>query len=133
MEIVRSRLALVVPGADGQSQHVSRFQRDLWTAVERSNWVSASAPTSAGKSYIVRRWFRELADRAVRASRAATLVAVVPTRALVDEVSRALSDELPEGIKVRTLPFGSEGAGPVEVFVLTQERLHLLQQRPALA
>lgn len=130
MEIVRSRLSLVVPGPDGRSEQVSSFQRDLWTAVERYGWVSASAPTSAGKSFIVRRWFRELAERALRADRTAILVAVVPTRALVDEVSRALADELPGGITVRTLPYdGSEAAGPVAVFVLTQERLHLLQQR----
>jgi hypothetical protein len=130
MEIVRSRLALAVPGTDGRSAQVSRFQRDLWTAVERSDWVSASAPTSAGKSFIVRRWFRERADRALRAGRTATLVAVVPTRALVEEVSRALADELPDGVAVRTLPFaGPDAAGPVTAFVLTQERLHLLQQR----
>lgn len=130
MEIVRSRLALAVPGADGKSHAVSRFQRDLWTAVEQADWVSASAPTSAGKSFIVRRWFRERAERAVRAEQPATLVAVVPTRALVDEVSRALAADLPAGIPVRTLPFAAAStAEPVQVFVLTQERLHLLQQR----
>ena len=135
MEIVRNRLTLVVPGTDGSSAAVSRFQRDLWTAVESNDWVSATAPTSAGKSFIVRRWFREFAERSARAGETAVLVAVVPTRALVEEVSRDLAAELPEGIRVRTLPFSettaSEEAGvePVQVFVLTQERLHLLQQR----
>ncbi len=139
MEIVRSRLDLVVPGADGHSTPVSRFQRDLWTAVERDGWVSASAPTSAGKSFIVRRWFRELVDRSLAAENAgstARLVAIVPTRALVEEVSRALAAELPEAVPVRTLPWAPESAGTlarVEVYVLTQERLHVLQQRlPAL-
>jgi len=136
MEIVRSRLDLTVPGVDGHSAPVSRFQRDLWTAIEANDWVSASAPTSAGKSYIVRRWFRELAERALRADSAAVLVAVVPTRALVDEVSRELAAELPRGVPVRTLPFSAAetsvngtGSTPVQAFVLTQERLHLLQQR----
>lgn len=130
MEIVRSRLTLAVPGPDGGSEPVSLFQRDLWTEVGRANWVSASAPTSAGKSFIVRRWFRERADRAVRGGRTATLVAVVPTRALVDEVSRALAADLPADVPVRTLPFtGPAGPEPVQVYVLTQERLHLLQQR----
>lgn len=135
MEIVRSRLDLVVPGADGRSTPVSRFQRDLWTAVERTGWVSASAPTSAGKSFIVRRWFRELVDRSFAIGddeSTARLVAVVPTRALVEEVSRALAAELPEAVPVRTLPWApAPAAAParVEVFVLTQERLHVLQQR----
>jgi replicative superfamily II helicase len=102
----------------------------LWTAVDRSDWVSASAPTSAGKSFIVRRWFREQAERAIRAGTTAALVAVVPTRALVDEVSRALAAELPNGVPVRTLPItGVDDSEPVQVFVLTQERLHLMQQR----
>jgi hypothetical protein len=130
MEIVRSRLALTVAGLEGESAAVSRFQRDLWTSVERNDWVSASAPTSAGKSFIVRRWFREQAERAARARTTATLIAVVPTRALVEEVSRALAVELPDSVPVRTLPIASESDGePVQVFVLTQERLHLLQQR----
>lgn len=130
MEIVRNRLALTVPGLDGTSVAVSRFQRDLWTAVERNDWVSASAPTSAGKSFIVRRWFREQAERTARAGMTAILVAVVPTRALVDEVSRALAAELPAGVPVRTLPVaGMDDREPIQVFVLTQERLHLLQQR----
>ncbi|MCU1625036.1 MAG: box helicase [Frankiales bacterium] len=131
MEIVRSRLELVVPGPDNTSTPVSRFQRDLWTAVESADWVSASAPTSAGKSFIVRRWFRELADRALSADgQVARFVAVVPTRALVEEVSRAMAAELPREVPVRTLPW-SAGVGTerVEVFVLTQERLHVLQHR----
>lgn len=130
MEIVRSRLALSVSEVDGRSAAVSRFQRDLWTAVENNDWVSASAPTSAGKSFIVRRWFRERAARMALAGIAGALVAVVPTRALVEEVSRELVSELPDGVSVRTLPFAGEDSNePVQVFVLTQERLHLLQQR----
>ncbi|MCA1712568.1 MAG: DEAD/DEAH box helicase [Actinobacteria bacterium] len=136
MDIVRSRLSLVVPSRDGASLPVSRFQRDLWTAVDSADWVSASAPTSAGKSMIVRRWFRELVDRAVAAPqpRPRRFVAVVPTRALVDEVGRALARELPRGVPVRTVPWDANAAtAPIEVYVLTQERLHLLQQRfPAL-
>ena len=135
MEIVRSRLELAIPAMDGGSAAVSRFQRDLWTAVEHNDWISASAPTSAGKSFIVRRWFCEQAERAMRARSAATLVAIVPTRALVDEVSRALTSELPAGLLVRTLPFGGDDdIQQVQVFVLTQERLHLLlQRRPSLS
>jgi hypothetical protein len=130
MEIVRSRLALIVPGVDGRSEPVNHFQRDLWTAVNSFDWVSASAPTSAGKSFIVRRWFRERVERALRTDRTLSLVTVVPTRALVDEVSRALAIELPHSVSVRTLPFDNpDGAGPITAFVLTQERLHLLQQR----
>ncbi|MGZ6853478.1 MAG: DEAD/DEAH box helicase [Mycobacteriaceae bacterium] len=130
MEIVRSRLELKVPALGGGSASVSRFQRDLWTAVESSDWISASAPTSAGKSFIVRRWFAERAERAMRAGSPSNLVAVVPTRALVEEVSRELAYELPDGVTVRTLPFTEEQQNEqVQVFVLTQERLHLLQQR----
>jgi hypothetical protein len=90
-----------------------------------NRWLSVSAPTSAGKSYIVKRWFE---------ARAAELesfrgVYVVPTRALIDEVSRDLRRDLGEQVWVFVFPWDREiGKHPKELHVLTQERLHLLQE-----
>ena len=60
---------------------------------------------------------------------------LVPTRALIEEVGRELERELGRDVGVRTLPWDDEiSTARKEVFVFTQERLHLLLQRdPALA
>ena len=110
---------------------VNRFQRQLWDQVRNQGWMSVSAPTSAGKSFILARWICEL----MRASEVATVVYLVPTRALISQVERDLrklfSREGLEDVSVSALPLlkpADEGAEPIRrrVFVFTQERLHIL-------
>ncbi len=131
LEVVRSRLEFAVPTSDGRSVPVSKFQRQMWTALRNAQWVSASAPTSTGKSRIIRMWLRDTLETATGIGDETTrLAVVVPTRALVDEVSADLRSDLPPGVQVTTLPWDARATqAPAEVFVMTQERLHLLQQR----
>lgn len=126
--VVRTRLELSVPSAAGSSFGVNRFQRDFWSAAQQSGWLSVSAPTAAGKSFIVRRWIQER----LATSEEFRCVYVVPTRALIEEVRRELEAELGNLAGVRTLPWDDEiGSLSREVFVFTQERLHLLLQKDA--
>lgn len=128
MDVIRRRLELTIAPVVGESIFASTFQRDFWTAATSARWVSVSAPTSAGKSYIVKRWFE---DQAMTAE-AFDGVYLVPTRALIDEVSADLREDFGERVRVHTLPWDADIDGPQrQVFVLTQERLHLLQQRDA--
>lgn len=130
LDVIRSRLELAIPTPDGRALRVSRFQRTMWTALNQANWISASAPTSAGKSRVIRMWFAEVTERAKHEAGAVRLAVVVPTRALVDEVSAELRTTLPFGVQVTSLPWdGRATQAPAEVFVMTQERLHLLQQK----
>ncbi|ADO75134.1 DEAD/DEAH box helicase [Stigmatella aurantiaca] len=117
---------------------VNRFQRRLWDEVRNQGWMSVSAPTSAGKSFILARWICEL----MRTSTVATVVYVVPTRALISQVERDLrdlfKDEGLQDVSVSALPIlkADSDAEPVRrrVFVFTQERLHiLLSAKPDLA
>jgi hypothetical protein len=127
LDVVRRRLELAIPIAGGEIVAGNPFQRRLWTAVENARWVSVSAPTSAGKSYIVRRWFEEcLADR-----EQFTGIYVVPTRALIEEVGVDLNGQFAElDVGIYSIPWDAEVAErPRKVLVVTQERLHLLQQR----
>lgn len=110
----------------GHSTLVNDFQRRFWSAANEFQWVSLSAPTSAGKSYIVKRWVssRIALHQSYRA------VYLVPTRALIDEVSRDLQHELGSSVSLITLPWDTRvGELDHEVYVLTQERLHVLLQR----
>jgi hypothetical protein len=127
LDVVRRRLELAIPVAGGDVVPGNPFQRRFWSAVEQAAWVSVSAPTSAGKSYIVRRWFEEqLADRTHF-----TGIFVVPTRALIEEVGADLTTQFATlDVGIYTLPWDAEVAERArKILVLTQERLHLLQQR----
>lgn len=55
----------------------SRFQTDFWAAAQDNKWVSVSAPTAAGKSYVVKRW---IIDEVFK-NEQTTVCYIVPTRA----------------------------------------------------
>lgn len=127
LDVVRRRLELAIPITGGDVVAGSPFQRRFWTAVENARWVSVSAPTSAGKSYIVRRWFEEcLAGRDQF-----TGIYIVPTRALIEEVSVDLTAQFSAlDVGIYSIPWDAEIVERErKILVLTQERLHLLQQR----
>ncbi|WP_430332715.1 DEAD/DEAH box helicase [Rhodococcus sp. ACT016] len=124
MDILRQSVRLSVPLNNGGMAKVNEFQLQFWNAAEKNDWVSVSAPTSVGKSYIVKLWIQ----RSIQQSEF-TAVYVVPTRALVEEVSRDLAEQLGGECDVFTLPWDSRiGGSSKRVFVFTQERLHVLQQ-----
>lgn len=125
-DVVRRRLELLIPDEDAGSLPVNPFQRAFWSAAEKGDWVSVSAPTSAGKSFIVRRWFeKQLAERESFRG-----VYVVPTRALLGEVCKDLERAFGNEIPVFGIPWDSEiGKAPKELYVFTQERLHLMQNK----
>lgn len=129
LDLVRQTLELSVDGGDHRVP-VNQFQRQFWSSAEKHRWTSVSAPTSAGKSHIVRQWL------AAQITTYATYRAVylVPTRALIEEVSRELEAALGSRAAVTTMPWDAHGGlRPYEIFVLTQERLHiLLRKRPSL-
>ncbi|WP_347042523.1 DEAD/DEAH box helicase [Brachybacterium nesterenkovii] len=131
MEVVRSRIDYSVRLSDGRVLPINPFQGKFWEAVETNDWLSVSAPTSAGKSRIIREHFLEVA----RQAGPLTLVYLVPTRALIEEVSRDLRREVPSDVDVFTMPWDPDLAESSRtVLVVTQERLHLvLELLPSLS
>lgn len=113
--------------ANAQPISVNHFQRVFWQSVHEYDWISLSAPTSAGKSYILGRW---LADY-LRNSPHATIVYLVPTRALIQQVQqdtdKHLREEHIDGVSIATIPLHSSiRKGEANVLVFTQERFHIL-------
>lgn len=103
---------------------LNRFQVALHRKIEDSLWISASAPTSAGKSFIL---MREV-ERMLSLHEVNLVVFLVPTRALIQEVqlrfqeyvtSRDISD-----LEISSVPAAKSYSRAV--LVLTQERLHWL-------
>jgi hypothetical protein len=132
LEYARRGYSYSVAVQGGTPLRVNRFQRHLWDQIRNPGWMSVSAPTSAGKSFILARWIAEL----MREARVATVVYLVPTRALISQVERDLRDlfgtEGQDDVAVSSLPIlraaGEEGDAAIQkrVFVFTQERLHIL-------
>jgi hypothetical protein len=126
LDVIRRRLELSIPLSSGETIHANRFQRRFWSEAREGGWLSVSAPTSAGKSYIVKKWIEERAAE----SDQFTGVYLVPTRALIEEVSRDLISHFRSSVEVFVLPWDHQAdSGGKRVYVLTQERLHLLQSR----
>lgn len=76
-----------IQSSNEQKNPANRFQVDFWNALNSNQWVSASAPTSAGKSFLLRLWVAEV----FRKKKAALVAFIVPTRALIQEFSDAFS------------------------------------------
>ncbi|MCK8468275.1 DEAD/DEAH box helicase [Microbacterium sp. KSW4-16] len=125
LDLIRRTLELSVDGGDHRVP-VNHFQRQFWSAAEQTRWTSVSAPTSAGKSHIVRLWL----TTQIAARERYRAVYLVPTRALIDEVSRELEIDLDGKATVTTMPWDArDDEASHEVFVLTQERLHILLRK----
>lgn len=123
LDAARRRRELTLVSEDGRETAVNSFQKAFWDAASHHDWVSISAPTSAGKSHIVRMWISDLVTREPKCK----IIYLAPTRALVEEVGLTFRRELGQDVPVHTLPWNSaESNEDKSVHVLTQERLHIL-------
>lgn len=102
------------------------FQRSLWEDLSSDKDVITSAPTSAGKTYIILNY---LLNKVVNSDGAFAAI-IVPTRALISEVAGkvyelATSLGHENEIEICTVPTDKERAFASKTFfVMTQERLH---------
>jgi hypothetical protein len=105
------------------------FQHRLWSKLMARNRLAIAAPTSAGKSFILQNFLTARLDE----SEDCTVIYIVPTRALISQVSRDFRALLtPRGseensVEVVTVPI--EDGTPLPrraVYVMTQERLQLM-------
>jgi hypothetical protein len=101
------------------------FQYRFFESMRTERSYSVSAPTSAGKSFVLN---LSLIER-LAAHTGQVFVYLVPTRALISEVSRRLRESMRahdlQDIIIRTGPFplSERSKGKNAVFVFTQERL----------
>ncbi|USX19573.1 DEAD/DEAH box helicase [Oxalobacteraceae bacterium OTU3REALA1] len=119
--------------SSGAWLQVNDFQQRFWMTAAGERWLSASAPTASGKTFLVLQW---LIDQMV-ASELRVAVYLAPTRALVSEIETNLKDVLSalpidtNLIEVSSLPLPDKykiarDGGARIILVFTQERLHLL-------
>jgi hypothetical protein len=86
----------------GRWMEVNEFQQRFWTSASEAKWLSASAPTASGKTFLVLQW---LVDQ-LGAGEATIAVYLAPTRALVSEIETNLLRLLKgrKGMEVTSLP-----------------------------
>ena len=126
MLLARRELEQTVFPVRGPAITTSHFQKRFWDELSDAAWVSASAPTASGKTYLVLQWL--LNEFAAGNARLAVFLA--PTRALVGEIERQLlelsCDHEIAGLRVASLPLVALGDGSrPTILVFTQERLHV--------
>lgn len=111
----------------GSTSVLTDFQFGLWSKLNSFDTLGISAPTSAGKSYVLQAYARcQIIDNV-----ADNIVFLVPTRALINQVSEEVSvwiKQISDEVELVTTPIPKDTSLPKRaVFVVTQERLQLLQ------
>ena len=108
----------------------SDYQKKLWDSLTKSNDnIAISAPTSAGKSYIIQNYILDVFTR----SESFFAIYIVPTRALIAQVSQDFKNVLDNDVSINTAYIDNEDDQiiqfkPKELYILTPERtLKLIQ------
>lgn len=110
-----------------ESVILTDFQARLWHLLTGGYRIAISAPTSAGKSFILQQYLRDL----VRAGKLQQACYIVPSRALIAQVTDAIVTWRQANgfvdVSVINVPMTAEVELPKKaIFVLTQERLQAI-------
>lgn len=124
---LRSALLRELSSVDmaGSRVALTDFQLEVWESLKNSAATAISAPTSAGKSFVV---LEHLADTAIQAAEFVALY-IAPTRALLAEIQSKLERRLAvigNQVRITTIPVADPERRPKQIYVLTQERAELL-------
>lgn len=111
---------------------INKFQWEVYQGVSYYDWVSVSAPTSAGKSYIL---LRILEEHFLK-SKFTIGVYIVPTRALIQQVELDIMEAFSSigltDLTISSIPtLNEDWRIKSQIYVFTQERLlWILNEEP---
>lgn len=111
---------------EDESILATQFQKDLWDKLNQNTNLSVSAPTSAGKSFIIKKYIKAIQRR----SQKSNYIYIVPSRALINQVSEEFRLDFGEGIDIRTSFLEPPEIDDIKnhLYILTAERcLKLIQ------
>jgi superfamily II DNA/RNA helicase len=115
-------------GNDSSKKYFTDFQRSTFNDLLEGKSVSISAPTSAGKSFLLIAFLA----RKIKENRNINIVYIVPSRALIAQVQKDIRQEF-KIFEINDVWIGSTSKVHLEnkkisrkIFVLTQERFHNL-------
>ncbi|MCF2861768.1 DEAD/DEAH box helicase [Pseudoalteromonas sp. Cnat2-41] len=116
IELAGNRAELEQKFSDETEVYFTKFQAKLWDSLTSLKNVAISAPTSAGKSFIIKKYISEIVENSEK-----SIIYVVPTKALINQVSNDIKYLLGEKAHVFTTYREVEDSKP-SIFVLTPER-----------
>lgn len=124
MDVAAHQIASTINIGSSQEFVGNDFQNRLWHALIENDWVSASAPTAAGKSYILQKWI----EHCVQSDKPSTTFFIVPTRALISQVEsdlRSMLRLMSNVVSITSLPLVFSAEKEHNIYIYTQERFHL--------
>jgi DEAD/DEAH box helicase len=126
-EFVATRTQQTIKLGNDLEHVLTPFQIDMWRELGRRTSAAFTAPTSAGKSYVL---LLNIVEQ-FNTGRLTNVAYVVPTRALINQVAEDAARELgrrnAEDVTVTTVPiYLGASSNAKALYVLTQERLDAL-------
>ncbi|RKS01460.1 DEAD/DEAH box helicase [Flavobacterium sp. 102] len=108
---------------NGKLLSLNKFQKNVHDSYENFETISISAPTSAGKSFILCNILIEEITKSKK-----NIVYLVPTRALISQVEADLKNLVKKyeinNVNISTVPQNELEEDNSNIFIFTQERLH---------
>ncbi|WP_405081092.1 DEAD/DEAH box helicase [Pectobacterium versatile] len=128
-ELAGKRSSLFKEFSDNSKIYFTEFQKRIWESLINYNNIAISAPTSSGKSFIIKKYIIErIFNNTIK-----KCIYIVPSKALINQVSNEFSKELMDKVTVLTTYRDLDESSKKIIFVLTPERcLRLLQEKPEL-
>lgn len=112
-----------IPG--NETQYFISSQKLAYERIKQNDYYSFSAPTSMGKTFLIRMFIKE----AIKNNTKQNFAIVVPSKALINEVSNSIIDDNKDNLIINKFKVIQSAAAITEnsdynyVMVLTQERL----------
>ena len=128
MSWTRCRKENLIETTNGEQIFANKFQNSFWNSLKDYKYLSVTAPTAAGKTFIVKQW---IVDQ-IKENDKINIVYIVPTRALIYELEEDFKklineNDLKEKANVTSMPINDIlDWNKSNIFVFTQERFYLL-------
>jgi len=116
IELAGNRAELEQQFSDETEVYFTKFQSKLWDSLVGLRNVAISAPTSAGKSFIIKKYISEVIEKNKK-----SIIYVVPTKALINQVSNDVKYLVGDKSHVFTTYREIDDSKP-SIFILTPER-----------
>jgi len=81
----------------GDERYFIRDQKEIFNKLEKEKYFSYSGPTSMGKTFVIKMFIQ----KRIKDNKKDNFVVVVPTKALISEITSELINELGEQLKVK--------------------------------
>lgn len=125
-ELVSKRISLGKVFNNEPMVYLTEFQKKLWVSLGGGSNIAISAPTSSGKSFIIKKFIAQV----INSNDEGEFIYVVPSKALINQVSNELSSQLMGVATVLTTYREISEEHKNIIYVLTPERcLRLLQEK----